>query len=170
VCHPGGRVALVYGGRHRQRADRPRRRLRSCSPDSGDLPAIRRCAEGDAIRNDVCAVHVCEGLPSAGFLAVARSPGYQGEMPVPRLIMEANDRAEIKKTLSSSAMRSPGVDLFGLAAFRAELPGLKRGLPKSTHASRSSPAMLWWAASARSKLVTIGHRRYGELGVASRRR
>jgi hypothetical protein len=49
-------------------------RLRSCSPDAGDLPAIGGRAEGDAIRHDVRSVHVCEGLPSAGFLAVARFP------------------------------------------------------------------------------------------------
>ena len=47
MCQPGGGIALVYGGHRCQRADRPRRRLRSCSPDSGDLPATECRASRD---------------------------------------------------------------------------------------------------------------------------
>jgi hypothetical protein len=39
-----------------------------------DRPAIRRCATRAAVLHDVRSMHVCEGLPSAGFLAVARNP------------------------------------------------------------------------------------------------
>jgi hypothetical protein len=109
-------VALlwVYGGRRRQRADRPRRRLRSCSPDSGDMPAIRGGAKGNAIRHDVRAVHVCEGLPSAGFLAVARFPWLSrrvaGSPSSQWRCLTARNRAV-------PAMRSPGINMLGSRHF-----------------------------------------------------
>ena len=41
---------------------------------TGDLPTVRGRADGDAGRHDVRSMHVCAGLPSAGFLAVAPIP------------------------------------------------------------------------------------------------
>ncbi|HEX3412026.1 MAG TPA: HAD-IA family hydrolase [Stellaceae bacterium] len=56
-------------------ARRPARKsVMIMQPDPGDLPAMRRRAKRNAIRYDVRAVHVCAGLPSAGFLTVARFP------------------------------------------------------------------------------------------------
>ena len=95
MCQPGVGIALVYRWHRRQRADRPWRRLRSCSPDSGDLPAIRRSAKGNAIRHYVRAVHVCEGLPSAGFSRRRPIPlVIKASCQVLRFIMEVRERAQ----------------------------------------------------------------------------
>jgi hypothetical protein len=57
--------------------------LRSCNPDSGDLPAIRRGAKGNAIRDDVRVVRLGEsacrvrGLPR-------HCPMRRAEQAIPR--------------------------------------------------------------------------------------
>jgi hypothetical protein len=72
-------------------------------------------------------VHVCEGLPSAGILAVAQFAWLSRRVAGSRGT-EANDRAEIKKTLSSSAMRSLGSRCWGR--------GISRRVPDLTGSTR----------------------------------
>jgi hypothetical protein len=120
----GGGIALVYGGHRRQRVDRPRRRLRSCSRESGDLPAIRHRAKGNAIRHDVRAVHVCAGLPSARFLAVAQFPWLSRRVAGSRGSQWRRLTARYQKDAEQLGDAVPWDQLVGLAAFRAELPKL----------------------------------------------
>jgi hypothetical protein len=70
--------------------------------------------------------------------------------------MEAPDRA-VSKDAEQLSDAVPWDQLAGLAAFRAELPNLsgrKRGFPEIEISIGIVTAMLWWAASARSKPAT----------------
>jgi len=77
-----GGVPLVVCSDRCQRADEPQR-FRLCRCDSGDLSAIRRLPKSDAVRHDVRSMHVCEGLPSTGVLAVAQFPWLPGRVARP---------------------------------------------------------------------------------------
>jgi hypothetical protein len=83
VLAGGGLLCCAAASASRERADEPRRYLRPRSRGTGDLPTARGRADGDAGRHDVRSMHVCEGLPSAGFLAVARFPWLSGRIAGP---------------------------------------------------------------------------------------
>jgi len=74
----GDHIRVHWCRRARTTAEPAIRLLRRCA---ADLRTIRRSATRAALRHDVRSMHVCEGLQSAGLLAVARFAGLSGRVP-----------------------------------------------------------------------------------------
>jgi hypothetical protein len=69
-------------------------RLRSCSPDADDLPAIGGRAEGMPYDTMYAQCMYARGYRVPGFSPSPDSPGYQAELPGPALYNEVPERAE----------------------------------------------------------------------------
>ena len=100
-----------------------------------DLPAIRRCATRAAVRHDVRSMHVCEGLPSTGFLAVARFPWLSGGVAGPRGSQWGRLRRGIGMTLT--AYQSSSRQLIGFCILRIRITELLLN-SRPPHAAREA--------------------------------
>jgi hypothetical protein len=139
-------MALAYGGHRRQRADRPRRRLRSCSPDSGDLPAIRRSAKGEC-HTTRCTRSTCSRGVTECRVARRRPIPLviKASCRVLRFTTEVPEPRGMRRCRADPAMRSGNCDravgFFEIATstasdWRCATPTPRRSTPIATRIER----------------------------------